>query len=218
MFRHLRYTNSQANETNTSSQTLLKEVYKTQSYFQNFLGYNGPLIRELSRLQWSLNKQQIIPRAGVSLVSKNYFAIAPPELPESTKKINWSKRYLRKVLSPNWFQSKTELCRLEQVFEVIGLTRPTRGDGPQLRHGDFVATELLGHFDEIFTDDIYISALKLNEEEEFYACLDRGVTQLSDYFDAKRDASRHIPEAQDLSYETISGVVQKLVYQICQVQ
>ena len=90
---------------------------------------------------------------------------------------------------------KHNLYQLEEVFEVVGLHPPTRGDGPRSRHDEFMTTELLGYFDELFTDDKYISNLKLNEEEEFFACLDRGVSDLSDYFDAKTLASRYIPEA-----------------------
>ena len=154
-------------------------------------------------MQWALQKHQIVPRSSINLQSKNYFVNQPPQLEGQKKRIYKSKQYLRKTLSPNWFEEKHNLYQLEEVFEVVGLHPPTRGDGPRSRHDEFMTTELLGYFDELFTDDKYISNLKLNEEEEFFACLDRGVSDLSDYFDAKTLASRHIPEAQNLSYETI---------------
>ena len=97
---------------------------------------------------------------------------------------------------------------------MVSLPPPIRGDGPDQRHVDFVSTELIGYFDEIFADDEYIQALELNEEEKALAWMDRGVVDLAQYFDAKRMASGD--DANNLTYETMKGIVSRLVYRLCQ--
>ena len=70
-----------------------------------------------------------------------------------------------------------------------------------------MSSELVGWVDELFEDDVYLSNLKTNKEERYYAWVDRGVRDIEDYFKVKNIALQETGIVDtELNFEQVNEI------------